>query len=282
MKSMFQIVLAAAFAAALTACGGGSNKTPTTVVVVQPAYKVTDTVVGTGTVAATGDLVTINLVGYLYDASKADFKGAKVESSVDSGKPAAPFTLGVGNVVTGWDQTITGMKVGGKRTAILPANLAYGPNSRTELKANGITYPAIPANSPLVYDFELVDVTKGIIPVVVPPPTTLTIVDVVTGSGTAATSGKTLTVNYTLYLYDGSKANLRGTMIETSVGKTPFEFVLGAGKVIAGWDQGLVGMLTGGSRTLTIPPSLGYGSVAQGNIPANSTLIFDIQLVAVK
>ena len=93
MKSMFQIVLAAAFAAALTACGGGSNKTPTTVVVVQPAYKVTDTVVGTGTVAATGDLVTINLVGYLYDASKADFKGAKVESSVDSGKPAAPFTL---------------------------------------------------------------------------------------------------------------------------------------------------------------------------------------------
>ncbi len=282
MKSMFQIVVAAAFAAALTACGGGSNKTPTTVVVVQPAYKVTDTVVGTGTVAATGDLVTINLVGYLYDASKADFKGAKVESSVDSGKPAAPFTLGVGNVVTGWDQTITGMKVGGKRTAILPANLAYGPNSRTELKANGITYPAIPANSPLVYDFELVDVTKGIIPVVVPPPTTLTIVDVVTGSGTAATSGKTLTVNYTLYLYDGSKANLRGTMIETSVGKTPFEFPLGAGKVIAGWDQGLVGMLTGGSRTLTIPPSLGYGSVAQGNIPANSTLIFDIQLVAVK
>lgn len=282
MKSMFQIVVAAAFAAALTACGGGSNKTPTTVVVVQPAYKVTDTVVGTGTVAATGDLVTINLVGYLYDASKADFKGAKVESSVDSGKPAAPFTLGVGNVVTGWDQTITGMKVGGKRTAILPANLAYGPNSRTELKANGITYPAIPANSPLVYDFELVDVTKGIIPVVVPPPTTLTIVDVVTGSGTAAASGKTLTVNYTLYLYDGSKANLRGNMIETSVGKTPFEFPLGAGKVIAGWDQGLVGMLTGGSRTLTIPPSLGYGSVAQGNIPANSTLIFDIQLVSVK
>lgn len=282
MKSMFQIVLAAAFAAALTACGGGSNKTPTTVVVVQPAYKVTDTVVGTGTVAATGDLVTINLVGYLYDASKADFKGAKVESSVDSGKPAAPFTLGVGNVVTGWDQTITGMKVGGKRTAILPANLAYGPNSRTELKANGITYPAIPANSPLVYDFELVDVTKGIIPVVVPPPTTLTIVDVVTGSGTAAASGKTLTVNYTLYLYDGSKANLRGNMIETSVGKTPFEFPLGAGKVIAGWDQGLVGMLAGGTRTLTIPPSLGYGSVAQGNIPANSTLIFDIQLVSVK
>jgi peptidylprolyl isomerase len=282
MKSMFQIVVAAAFAAALTACGGGSNKTPTAVVIVQPAYKVTDTVVGTGTVAATGDLVTINLVGYLYDASKADFKGAKVESSVDTGKPAAPFTLGVGNVVTGWDQTITGMKIGGKRSAILPANLAYGPNSRAEVKVNGITYAAIPANTPLVYDFELVDVTKGIIPVVVPPPTTLTSVDVVVGSGTAATAGKTLTVNYTLYLYDGSKPNLRGNMIETSVGKTPFEFVLGAGKVIAGWDQGLVGMLAGGARTLTIPPSLGYGSVAQGNIPANSTLIFDVQLVTVK
>jgi peptidylprolyl isomerase len=282
MKSMFQIVVAAAFAAALTACGGGSNKTPTTVVIVQPAYKVTDTVVGTGTVAATGDLVTINLVGYLYDASKADFKGAKVESSVDTGKPAAPFTLGVGNVVTGWDQTITGMKIGGKRTAILPANLAFGPNARTEVKVNGITYAAIPANTPLVYDFELVDVTKGIIPVVVPPPTTLTSVDVVVGSGTAAASGKTLTVNYTLYLYDGSKPNLRGNLIDTTVGKTPFEFPLGVGKVIAGWDQGLVGMLAGGTRTLTIPPSLGYGSVAQGNIPANSTLIFDVQLVTVK
>eukprot|EP01030_Chromulinospumella_sphaerica_P024391 gene24391-24467_t len=76
----------------------------------QPAYKVTETLVGTGTVAAAGDLVTTHRVGYLYDSTKADFKGAKVESTVDSGKPAAPFTLGVGNVPTGWDQTIIGMK----------------------------------------------------------------------------------------------------------------------------------------------------------------------------
>jgi len=284
MKSMFQIVAAAVCAAALTACGGaGTDKTPVTPVIVQPAYKVTETLVGTGTVAAAGDLVTINLVGYLYDATKPDFKGDKVESSVDTGKPAAPFTLGVGNVVTGWDQTIIGMKIGGKRTAILPANMAYGTSSRAAVTVNGITYAAIPANSPLVYDFELVDVTKSIIPAVVPPPTTLTSLDVVVGSGTAAASGKTLSVYYTLYLYDGTQPNLRGNKIESNVGgSSTFDFVLGAGNVIAGWDQGLVGMLAGGTRTLTIPPSLGYGSVAHGSIPANSTLIFDIQLVTVK
>ncbi|MFC0167710.1 FKBP-type peptidyl-prolyl cis-trans isomerase [Pseudoduganella danionis] len=283
MKSTFQIVAAAVCAAALTACGGaGTDKTPVAAVIVQPAYKVTETLVGTGAVAAAGDLVTINMVGYLYDATKADFKGAKVESSVDTGKPAAPFTLGVGNVVTGWDQTIIGMKIGGKRTAILPANMAYGTNSRVEVKANGITYPAIPANSPLVYDFELVDVTKGIIPVVVPPPTTLTSVDVVIGSGTAAASGKNLSVYYTLYLYDGTKPSLRGNKIESNVGGATFDFVLGSGKVIQGWEQGLVGMLAGGTRTLTIPPSLAYGSTQQNNIPPNSTLIFDIQLVTVK
>ncbi|WP_348693579.1 FKBP-type peptidyl-prolyl cis-trans isomerase [Duganella fentianensis] len=283
MKSKLQIVAAALCAAALlTACGGGTDKTPVTAVVVQPAYKVTETLVGTGTVAEAGDLVTTHRVGYLYDSTKADFKGAKVESTVDSGKPAAPFTLGVGNVSTGWDQTIIGMKVGGKRTAILPANLAYGSLSRDAVTANGITYPAIPANSPMVFDFELVDVTKGIIPVVVPPPTTLTSVDLVIGSGTAAAAGKSLSVYYTLYLYDGTKPNLRGNKIDSNVGGTAFDLVLGTSNVIQGWHQGLVGMMAGGTRTLTIPPSLGYGSVAQTNIPANSTLIFDIQLISVK
>lgn len=281
MKSMLQILAAAIVsAAALTACGGGA-KTATTVTVVQPAYKVTETLVGTGATAEAGDLVVVSYVGWLYDATKADFKGAKVESSVDTGTTAAPFTLGVGSVVTGWDQTILGMKVGGKRTAILPTSMAYGATAHAALVQNGITYAAIPANSPLVYDFELVTVTKATNPVTVAPPTTLKSVDSVVGSGTVAATGKTLTVTYTGYLYDGTQTNFRGTQFDSNVGGTALSFVLGAGKVIAGWDQGLVGMAVGGTRILTIPPSLAYGSTATAKIPANSTLIFVVTLTAV-
>ena len=87
--------------------------------------------------------------------------------------------------------------------------------------------------------------------------------------------GKTLSVNYT-----GKLEN--GTVFDTSVGKQPFEFMLGAGQVIPGWDQGLRGMKVGGKRTLTIPPSLAYGEHAVGDIPANSTLIFEVELLDVK
>ncbi|MCU6497763.1 FKBP-type peptidyl-prolyl cis-trans isomerase [Rugamonas sp. A1-17] len=287
MKSMFQYIAAVACVAALTACGGGA-KTPTAVVVPQPAFKLTDTVVGTGTQPAAGDLVVINFTGYLYDSTKADFKGAKVESSVDTGKPATPFTVGVGSVITGWDQSILGvspvaaMKVGGKRTAILPANLVYGAATRDVPNPNPYGYAAIPANSPMVYDLELVDVVKSTVPVNVPPPPTLLSVDTLVGTGATVAAGQTVTVNYALYLYDGTRADLRGPLVQTTIGAAAQDFVLADGKVITGWIQGVPGMKVGGKRTLTVPPGLGYGAVAQTNIPANSTLIFDIVLVGVK
>jgi peptidylprolyl isomerase len=283
MKSMFQFIAAIACVAALTACGGAAKTTTTTSTVVQPAFKLTETQVGTGTVAAAGDLVVINFVGYLYDSTKSDFKGAKVESSVDTGKPAAPFTVGVGAVVTGWDQSILGMAEGGKRTAILPANLAYGAAARDAITANGITYPAIPAYSPMVYDFELVTVTKATNPVVIAPPTTVKITDVVVGTGTTAATGNTVGVRYTGWIYDGSKTNFKGTQFDTNVSATdPLSFVVGSTSVITGFSTGVTGMLVGGSRTVIIPPDQAYGSVVNGSIPANSTLVFDITLVSVK
>lgn len=105
--------------------------------------------------------------------------------------------------------------------------------------------------------------------------------DLRVGTGAEATTGKVITVHYTGWLYDGSKADSKGLQFETSVGRTPFSFTLGTGQVIPGWDQGLVGMKAGGSRRLVIPPSLAYGAARNGPIPPNASLVFDVELIAV-
>jgi peptidylprolyl isomerase/FKBP-type peptidyl-prolyl cis-trans isomerase FkpA len=108
----------------------------------------------------------------------------------------------------------------------------------------------------------------------------LIIQDEVVGTGVEAVSGKSVTVNYT-----GTLTN--GTVFDSNTDPKfghvePFTFNLGAGQVIQGWDQGVAGMKIGGKRKLTIPPSLGYGSQDQGPIPANSTLIFEVELLKVE
>jgi FKBP-type peptidyl-prolyl cis-trans isomerase len=105
--------------------------------------------------------------------------------------------------------------------------------------------------------------------------------DLIVGTGAEATNGRTLTVNYTLWLYSESAADHKGTQVQTTIGGSPFTFVLGAGRVIAGWEQGVPGMKVGGRRQLVIPPSLGYGPTPQQGIPPNSTLVFDIDLLSV-
>ena len=113
--------------------------------------------------------------------------------------------------------------------------------------------------------------------------TTLQSTDVKVGTGTEATNGRTVSVHYTGWLYSESATDHHGTKFDSSVDRNqPFSFILGAGSVIKGWDQGVLGMKVGGQRTLTIPPSLGYGSAgAAPLIPANATLVFDVQLLAV-
>ena len=106
--------------------------------------------------------------------------------------------------------------------------------------------------------------------------------DLVGGTGTTATVGRTVSVHYTGWLYDASKTDNKGTQFDSSIGKAPFSFLLGAGQVIAGWDQGVAGMKIGGKRRLVIPPNLGYGSSTNGPIPGNSTLVFDVELTFVQ
>jgi FKBP-type peptidyl-prolyl cis-trans isomerase len=99
--------------------------------------------------------------------------------------------------------------------------------------------------------------------------------DEVVGTGAEARVGDTLSVNYTGKLQNG-------TVFDTSVGRTPIQFTLGAGQVIQGWEQGLQGMKVGGKRLLLIPSGLAYGASGYGPIPANAALIFEVELVGVK
>ena len=107
--------------------------------------------------------------------------------------------------------------------------------------------------------------------------------DLVVGSGATASAGHTVTVAYTGWLYEEGAADNKGTQFDQTSAESPFQFVLGTGQVIAGWDQGLEGMKVGGRRRLVIPPALAYGTQGTGGglIPPNATLIFEVELFGV-
>lgn len=144
--------LAAAFVAILnlSACGGGGSG-GSSVVNNPAALTKTDISIGTGTEAVNGARVQVNYTGWLYSAAAADFKGSKFDAS----QPGKPFTFVIGavgtneSVIPGFGQGVTGMKVGGKRTVLIPSSLAYG--------AGGVP-GAIPGNNGLVFEVELVKV----------------------------------------------------------------------------------------------------------------------------
>ncbi len=123
---------------------GTENKMQTTAT----GLKIIDKVVGTGEEAVKGDQVEVHYTGWLWDNGK---KGTKFDSSVDRGKPFA-FKLGAGQVIKGWDEGVAGMKIGGTRELIIPPALAYGQRA-----VGGV----IPANSTLMFEVELLKVTKG-------------------------------------------------------------------------------------------------------------------------
>ena len=112
-------------------------------------------------------------------------------------------------------------------------------------------------------------------------PSGLIINETLVGKGATASAGQHVSVHYTGWLFFGGE---KGKKFDSSKDRgDPFDFPLGAGHVIKGWDEGVQGMKVGGSRTLTIPPELGYGARgAGGAIPPNATLIFDVELLGVK
>jgi len=110
----------------------------------------------------------------------------------------------------------------------------------------------------------------------------LKIIDTKPGTGASPKSGQTCVMHYTGWLYENGA---KGKKFDSSVDRgQPFEFKIGQHQVIAGWDEGVASMKVGGKRTLIIPPALGYGATGAGNglIPPNATLLFDVELLAIK
>ena len=114
-------------------------------------------------------------------------------------------------------------------------------------------------------------------------PRTLQSTDLRVGVGPAIHAGQTAVVDYTGWLYDSTAPQDEGKEFDTSLSRAPFRFVLGAGRVIKGWDEGVAGMRAGGRRRLVIPPALAYGARGAGGvIPPNATLVFEVELVAIR
>lgn len=109
-------------------------------------------------------------------------------------------------------------------------------------------------------------------------------VDLRVGTGAEATAGRTVTVNYTGWLYNAAGTDNKGTLFDSSLapGRTPLVFTIGATNIIAGFSQGTLGMKVGGLRRVTMPPNVAYGAQGRDSIPPNATLIFEIELLAVQ
>ena len=221
----------------------------------------TDTKLGEGAEAQAGQNVIVHYTGWLFDESAPENKGKKFDSSLDRNDPFS-FPLGGGRVIKGWDIGVQGMKEGGQRTLVIPPEMGYGPRG-----AGG----AIPPNATLVFDVKLLKVIKT------------DVVDTKVGEGAEAHEGQTVTVHYTGWLFDKNAPENKGTKFDSSRDRDePFDFPLGQGHVIQGWDEGVQGMKVGGQRTLVIPPEMGYGRQGAGGvIPPNATLVFEVELLEI-
>ena len=229
---------------------------------------VIEIVTGVGPAITPGDLLEVHYTGWLSD-------GREFDSSLD--REPFSFKLDTGAVIAGWDDGLAGMAVGGVRRLVIPPELAYGDRGRE----------GIPPGSELVFDIELIGITPCQIPEESPPPlgvdaetfTTergVQVIIIEKGSDEDPTqAGDSVSMNYTGWL------TADGTMFDSSHNRCEeFTFLLGSGQVIQGWDEGILGMSPGDVRRLIIPAELAYGEQDRTGIPANSSLTFDVELIA--
>jgi len=253
-----------------------------------------ETVAGKGTKIDTASWVSVHFKVSLLD-------GKQLFSSYDRGEPVA-FEYGKHFDTKGVEEAIGMMKKGGKATVIVPSKLAFGESGR-----GGV----VPPFASIVYEVEIVNVQtkaehektvadekkkadealkknkaeesmnlskylkeKNI--TVKPTPSGIYYIEKVKGTGARAAAGKIVKVHYTGTLLNGTKFDASRDRNQ------PYEFTLGQGQVIKGWDEGIALMNVGGKATLIVPSSMAYGERSMGSIPPYSTLVFDVELMDVK
>ena len=244
----------------------GSETNKEIIVTTESGLQYVEILEGKGEFPNKGDFCSVHYTGTLED-------GTKFDSSHDRGEPIE-FPIGMGRVIKGWDEGLMTMKPGGKRKLIIPAKLGYGE------RGTG----SIPPNSTLIFDVELVSFSKPFKDTDFELPgqeivkdSGLRMIEHITGDGAKPENGQTVIVHYTGLLDSGVKFD------SSHDRNKPFEFQLGMGRVIKGWDEGIADMTIGSKRTLIIPPELGYGSRGSGGvIPPNSVLVFEVELLGVK
>lgn len=223
---------------------------------------------GDGETPEEGQPVRIHYTAWLEE------DGTRIDSSIDMGEPLS-FELGSEQVFPGWNEAVALMDEGDVWQVIIPSELALGEQGAGDV---------IPPDSSLIMQIELVE----LLPPAPEAPTEvdedeytttesgLQYVDLEEGEGDEAQEGDAVTVHYTGWLEDGTRFDSSYTRGE------PLPVVVGAGQVIPGWDEGLVGMQSGGRRQLVIPSDLAYGEQGAGGvIPPDATLIFEVEMESV-
>ena len=223
---------------------------------------------GGGAEAVAKDTVSTHFTMWVKTDSGYDF----IVTSIDD--TPISFVVGRGDAVfPGWEEGVTGMKVGGKRFLVVPPELGLGEQGNGE----------IPPNATLVLEIQLVEVIEPRVATKVDEKDYITTAsglkyyDLKAGAGETPTAGQTVVVHYTGWLEDG-------TQFDSSVDRgEPFTFPIGQGSVIPGWDEGVATMKVGGKRQLVIPAALAYGEAGSGSvIPPNATLIFEVELLEIQ
>ena len=219
----------------------------------------TDLEEGEGPEVQEGWLLAIAFTGWLYDPAAPDNKGLQF-ISVTVEDPDS-FRLGVGQVISGVDRGVSGMRVGGRRRIVVPPDLGFGEQGRN----------LVPGNATLLLEVELLAGAE------VP----FHFTDLQRGEGEEVENGDSLSMAYHGWVYDLLAPDNKGATFDSTTAEDPFEFTLGIGEVIVGWDLGIPGMRVGGRRRIVIPHELAYRAAGRPGIPPYATLLFEVELLGV-